>query len=57
VILNNGKTLEDTLTEIERLNTSRKEKTKESYEQALSEIDTSHNIIIYTADDIHHGII
>ncbi|MCH8518749.1 single-stranded-DNA-specific exonuclease RecJ [Candidatus Gracilibacteria bacterium] len=57
VILNNGKTLEDTLTEIERLNTERKDKTKDSYEQALREIDSSNNIIIYQADNIHHGII
>lgn len=57
VILNNGTTLEESLSEIEKLNNDRKEKTKNSYVQALSVIDTSHNIILYTAKDIHHGII
>ena len=47
LILNNGKTLPDTLREIEALNELRKSKTSEFVEYALEDINPENNIIIY----------
>lgn len=57
LILNNGKSLPQTLREIEELNTLRKAKTAEFVEYALGDIDTRNNIIFYHSPDIEHGII
>ncbi len=57
LILNNGLGLEETLREIEELNTLRKTKTLEHTETALEVIDTNDNIIIYHSQNIEHGII
>jgi single-stranded-DNA-specific exonuclease len=57
LILNNGKSLPQTLREIEELNTLRKAKTAEFVEYALEDIDTNNNIIFYHSPDIEHGII
>ncbi len=52
-----GKTLPQTLREIECLNELRKSKTSEFVDYALEDIDPSNNIIIYHSPDIEHGII
>lgn len=57
LILNNGKTLPDTLREIEALNELRKSKTSEFVEYALEDINPENNIIIYHSPEISHGII
>lgn len=57
LILNNSESLENTLREIEELNTLRKQKTQEFVESALGSIETGNNIIIYHSPDISHGII
>ena len=57
LILNNGKTVDDTLQEIELLNTQRKTKTLEHTLAALEKIDETDNIIFYHSDVIEHGII
>lgn len=57
LILNNGKTLPQTLREIESLNELRKSKTQEFVEYALEDINSSDNIIFYHSPDIEHGII
>lgn len=54
LILNNGKTLPDTLREIEALNELRKSKTSEFVEYALEDINPENNIIIYDSPDISH---
>lgn len=57
LILNNGKTVEDTLFEIEELNTLRKTKTLEHTLAALEHINPQDNLIIYHSENIEHGII
>ena len=57
LILNNGKTLDTTLREIEALNNLRKEKTKTHSEIAFENINSENNIIFYSSEDIEHGII
>ena len=52
-----GKTLPDTLREIEALNELRKSKTSEFVEYALEDINPENNIIIYHSPEISHGII
>lgn len=56
-LLNNEDSVLETLQTIESLNTLRKTKTLEHTENALEGIDSSHNVIIYHAQDIEHGII
>lgn len=57
LILNNGKTLPETLREIESLNELRKSKTQEFVEYALQDVNPENNIIFYHSEDIEHGII
>jgi single-stranded-DNA-specific exonuclease len=57
LILNNGDTLPDTLREIEALNELRKSMTSEFVDYALEDVDPKNNIIIYSSEDISHGII
>ncbi len=57
LILNNGKTVEDTLFEIEELNTLRKTKTLEHTLAALQIVNPNDNLIIYHSEHIEHGII
>jgi single-stranded-DNA-specific exonuclease len=57
LILNNGPTLEDTLREIESLNELRKSRTSEYVDHALEDVDPQNNIIMYSSQDISHGII
>lgn len=57
LILNNGKDIEETLFEIEELNTLRKTKTLEHTLAALENINPQDNLIIYHSENIEHGII
>ena len=57
LILNNGDTLDDTLREIESLNELRKSQTSEFVDYALEDVDPKDNIILYSSEDISHGII
>ena len=57
LILNNGSSLDETLREIEELNTKRKSATADFVERALENINTQNNIIIYHSPEIEHGII
>lgn len=57
LILNNEKSVYDTLREIEELNNLRKEKTRLHTEAALGKVSSEDNLIFYDAADIEHGII
>ncbi len=57
LILNNGRTLSNTLKEIEKLNNQRKILTKDYFVDALNHVNTDNNIIFYVSKDIKHGII
>jgi single-stranded DNA-specific DHH superfamily exonuclease len=57
LILNNGDTLDKTLSEIEKLNEKRKYLTKEFVTDALNKVNSADNIIFYVSKDIEHGII
>jgi single-stranded-DNA-specific exonuclease len=57
LILNNGASLDETLREIEELNTKRKSATADFVERALEEVNPQDNIIFYHSPEIEHGII
>ncbi len=57
LILNNGRTLMNTIREIEKLNTQRKALTRDYFLDALKNINTENNIIFYISKNIKHGII
>lgn len=54
LILNNEKSVYDTLREIEDLNNLRKEKTRLHTEAALGKVSSEDNLIFYDAADIEH---
>lgn len=57
LILNNGESLNKTLSEIEILNEKRKYATKEFVEEALQKVNKKDNILFYYSSAIEHGII
>ncbi|MBB1564804.1 single-stranded-DNA-specific exonuclease RecJ [Candidatus Gracilibacteria bacterium] len=57
LILNNGDSVEKTISEIEKLNEKRKYFTKEFVTDALNKVNTENNIIFYVSPAIEHGII
>ena len=57
LVLNNGDSLGDTLREIEALNELRKSMTSEFVDYALEDVDPKNNIIMYSSENISHGII
>ncbi|QFR38915.1 single-stranded-DNA-specific exonuclease RecJ [Candidatus Gracilibacteria bacterium 28_42_T64] len=57
LILNNGETLNKTLSEIEQLNEKRKFLTKQFVDEALEKVNRRDNILFYYSTAIEHGII
>ncbi|MFK7780029.1 MAG: DHHA1 domain-containing protein, partial [Candidatus Gracilibacteria bacterium] len=57
LILNNSSTINQTLSEIEKLNETRKYLTKEFVNDAMNKINRNDNIIFYISPAIEHGII
>jgi len=57
LILNNGESIDETIQEIETLNEKRKILSKEYFEDALQQIDSTKNAIFYISSEIEHGII
>lgn len=57
LILNNSSTINQTLSEIEKLNEKRKYLTKEFVNDAMNKINRNDNIIFYISPAIEHGII
>lgn len=57
LILNNSHTVHQTLIEIEKLNSRRKDLTKTYVEQAWQKINTQDNLLLYSSKNIEHGII
>jgi len=57
LILNNGHSLDETLREIEELNTKRKALTTEFFAKAEEDVNAENNILLYHSPEIEHGII
>ncbi|PZM86427.1 single-stranded-DNA-specific exonuclease RecJ [Candidatus Gracilibacteria bacterium] len=57
LILNNGNSIDKTISEIEKLNDKRKYFTKEFVNDALNRVNKDDNIIFYISPAIEHGII
>lgn len=57
LLLNQEESVIDTLLDIENLNDKRKKMTQLFYEDAQEKVDTSHNLLFYSHDDVEHGII
>lgn len=57
LILNNSSTINQTLSEIEKLNETRKYQTKEFVNDAMNKINRNDNIIFYISPAIEHWII
>jgi single-stranded-DNA-specific exonuclease len=57
LILNNWRTLNNTLREIEKLNNQRKILTRDHFLEAIKKVNNDNNIIFYVSKDIKHGII
>jgi single-stranded DNA-specific DHH superfamily exonuclease len=54
LILNNTSTVNQTLSEIEKLNETRKYQTKEFVNDAMNKINRNDNIIFYVSSAIEH---
>ncbi|MDD3302651.1 MAG: single-stranded-DNA-specific exonuclease RecJ [Candidatus Gracilibacteria bacterium] len=57
LILNNGNTIDATISEIESLNERRRKLTYKYFDEALENINSEDNIIFYESKEISHGII